>query len=160
DGTQLAFVSRGQAFTMPLFEGAVIRHGAGSTARVRLTEWLCDGKRFACVTDAGGYERIAVYRADAAQAPELVTGTDIGRGAELACSPTADVVAFANHRHELCVLDLDDGKVRTLDRSPGHRISDLAFSPDGRYLAYVWWQTRDTSIVRIVKIRSGKIHDV
>jgi tricorn protease len=160
DGTQLAFVSRGQAFTMPLFEGAVIHHGAGSGARVRLAEWLSDGKRFACVTDAGGYERIAVYGAGTARAPELVTNGDIGRVAELACSPGTDIVAFANHRHELCVLDLDDGKVRTLDRSPGRRIGDLAFSPDGRYLAYVWWQTRDTSIIRIVKVRSGKIHDV
>ena len=160
DGTRIAFVSRGQAFTMPLFDGAVLHHGAGSTARVRLTEWLSDGKRFACVTDAGGYEQIAVYRTDAPQAPKLVTSGDIGRVTELACSPAGDVLAFANHRHELCVLDLDDAKVRVLDTCPSHRIGDVAFSPDGRYLAYVWWPTQGTSIVRIAKARSGKIHDV
>ncbi len=160
DGTRIAFVSRGQAFTMPLFEGAVNHHGAGSASRVRLTEWLADGKRFACVTDAGGYERIAVFRADSSREPEMVTSGDIGRVTALVCSPSGDMLAFANHRQELCAVDLDDGSVRKLDSSPTRRIEDLAFSPDGRYLAYVWWAAQQTSIVRIVKIRSGKIHDV
>jgi tricorn protease len=161
DGTLLAFVSRGQPFTMPLFEGAVLHHGAGSSVRARLTEWLCDGKRFVCVTDSGGYEQIAVYRADASQQPpKLVTSNDVGRVTDLACSPVDDTIAFANHRHELCVLDLDEGKVRVLDTCPSHRIGDVAFSPDGRYLAYVWWPAQGTSIVRIAKVRSGKVHDV
>ncbi|MBV8284498.1 MAG: PD40 domain-containing protein, partial [Candidatus Eremiobacteraeota bacterium] len=160
DGTRLAFVSRGQPFTMPLFEGAVIHHGTGSRARARFTEWLHDGKRFVCVTDVNGYEQIALHRADRSDEPRLVTTGDIGRVTDLACSPRSDVVAFANHRHELCALDLDDGKVRVLDTCPSHRIGDLAFSPDGRFIAYVWWPAHGTSIVRIVKVRSGKVHDV
>ncbi|HVA28183.1 MAG TPA: hypothetical protein VNF68_08390, partial [Candidatus Baltobacteraceae bacterium] len=160
DGTRLAFVSRGAAFTMPLFEGAVTQHGAGSRARTRLPEWLPDGKRFACVTDANGYEQIAVHRSEASDEPKLLTTGDIGRVTELAVSPTSDVVAFANHRHELCLLDLEDGKIRTLDTSPARRVRDLAFSPDGRYLAYTWWPRPSTSIVRIAKVKSGKVHDV
>jgi tricorn protease len=160
DGTRVAFVARGQAFSMPLFDGAVTNYGAGSRVRTRLTEWLRDGERFACVSDANGYEQIVVQRADGAADPKPVTTGDIGRVTELRCSPVADVVAFANHRHELCVLDLDDAKVRVLDTSPAHRISDIAFSPDGRYLAYVWWPSHGTSIVRVVKVKSGKVHDV
>ena len=125
-----------------------------------MTEWLRDGKRFACVSDGSGYEQIVVQRADGADDPKIVTTGDIGRVTELAVSPAGDVVAFANHRHELCVLDLDDGKVRVLDTSPAHRISDLAFSPDGRFLAYVWSPTRGASIIRVVKVSSGKVHDV
>jgi tricorn protease len=160
DGTRLAFVSRGQAFTMPLFEGAVIHHGAGSAARVRLTEWMRDGKRFVGVTDVNGYEQIAIYRAGDSSEPKLVTTGDIGRVTDLVCSPTSDVVVFANHRHELCALDLDDAKVRILDTCPSHRIGELAFSPDGRFVAYVWWPAHGTSIIRVVKVRSGKVHDV
>jgi len=160
DGTQIAFDSRGQVFAMPLFEGAVTRYGSGSRARTRLARWLHDGKELACVTDANGYEQIARYRADAPHEPVLVTTGDIGRVTEMEASPTADVVAFANHRHELCVLDLEDGKVRVLDTSPAQRIEDLTFSPDGRFIAYVWWPANGTSIVRVVKVRSGKVHDV
>jgi tricorn protease len=160
DGMHLAFVSRGQPFTMPLFEGAVIHHGTGSAARARLTEWARDGKSFVCVTDVNGYEQIAVHRADSSEPPKLATSGDIGRVTDLACSPVDDVVAFANHRHELCALDLDDGKVRVLDTCPSHRIGDLSFSPDGRFVAYVWWPAPGTSIIRVVKVRSGKVHDI
>jgi tricorn protease len=160
DGTELAFDARGQQFTMPLFEGAVIRRGNGSRARTRLTQWFHDGKQLASVTDVNGYEQIALARADALSEPRLVTSGDIGRVTDLACSPTSGVIAFANHRHELCVLDVDDEKVRILDTCPTHRIDDLAFSPDGRFLAYVWWPAQGTSIIRVVKVRSGKVHDV
>jgi tricorn protease len=160
DGTRIAFVSRGQAFSMPLFDGAITHYGTGSRARTRLTEWLRDGKRFVCVSDANGYEQIVVQRADGSADPKPVTTGDVGRITELACSPTADVVAFANHRHELCVLDLEDAKVRVLDTSPAHRIASIAFSPDGRFLAYVWSPSLGTSIVRVAKVKSGKVHDI
>ena len=73
DGTKLAFVARGQAFSMPLFDGAVIHHSGGSRVRTRLVQWLKDGKRFACVTDEHGFEQIAVQRADVSGEPKLVT---------------------------------------------------------------------------------------
>jgi tricorn protease len=160
DGTRIAFVSRGQAYTMPLFEGAVTHHGGGSRVRTRLTEWLKDGNRFVCVTDLNGYEQIALHRADVSDEPRMLTSGDVGRVTELAVSPSEDVVAFANHRHELCVLDLDDTRVRVLDTSPASRITDIAFSPDGRYVAYVWWPAHGTSIIRVAKVKSGKVHDV
>ncbi len=160
DGTQVAFDARGQLFTMPLFEGAVIRHGTGSRARTRLSQWFHDGEQLAFVTDTNGYEQIALCRADALDEPRLITTGDIGRVTDLACSPTDGTIAFANHRHELCVVDARKGDVRVLDTCPSHRIEDLAFSPDGRFIAYVWWPAHGTSIVRVAKIRSGKIHDV
>jgi tricorn protease len=160
DGTRITFVSRGQAFTMPLFEGAVTTHGGTSSARTRETEWLHDGERIVYVTDRNGFEQIAVQRIGAGDDPKLITNGDIGRVTELAASPTDDVVAFANHRHELSVLDVDDEKVRIVDRSPARRIKGLAFSPDGRYLAYEWSPAQGTSIIRVVRIKSGKVHDV
>lgn len=160
DGTRIAFVSRGQAFSMPLFEGAVLNHGGNSRVRTRLVEWLKDGKRFACVTDRSGFEQIAVQRADGSDEPKFVTSGDIGRVTDLVVSPTSDVVAFANHRHELSVVDLEDGRVRVLDSGSAERIDDLAFSPDGRFVAYVFAPTRGATIIRVAKVRSGKVHDV
>lgn len=160
DGTRFAMVARGQAFTLPFFEGSVIKHGAGSASRIRLTEWLRDGKRFACVTDANGHEQIAIFDAAGSVPPRYVTTGDIGRVTELAVSPVSDTIAFANHRHELCFLDVEDGQLRTIDKSPGNRIVDLAFSPDGRFVAYIWSPSDGTSIVRVAKVKSGKVHDV
>jgi tricorn protease len=160
DGTRVTFVSRGQAFTMPLFEGAVLPQGGTSRWRTREMEWLHDGERFAFVTDRNGYEQIAVQHAGVAGEPKMLTNGDIGRVTELAVSPVGDTLAFANHRHEVSVLDLDDGKIRAIDVSPARRISGLAFSPDGRYLAYTWHPAHGTSIIRVARVKSGKVHDV
>ena len=161
DGTSLAIIARGQPFTMPFWEEAPTGQGKGSAVRYREIDWLCDGKRFVCVVDANGYEQIATFAADASSAPRFVTTGDIGRITQLICSPTSDVVAFANHRYELCVADLQSGEVRVLDKSLGNRITDLAFSPDGRFLAYVWWPGGENrAVIRIAKVKSGKIYDV
>jgi tricorn protease len=160
DGTQITFVSRGQAFTMPLFEGAVLPHGGSSKWRTREVEWLRDGERFVCVTDRNGHEQIGLHRMGASDEPKTLTTGDIGRVTELAVSPVDDVVAFANHRHELCLLDVEDGNLRVIDTSPARRVTGLAFSHDGRYLAYVWVPVPGTSIVRVARVKSGKVHDV
>ena len=159
DGTRIALVSRGAAFAMPLFDGPVAHFGEGSRSRLRLTEWLRDGKRFVAVTDRDGFEQIALYATETGESHTITKG-DIGRITELAVAPADDAIAFANHRHELAVLDVERGDVRVLDTSPARRISDITFSPDGRYVAYVWWPATGTSIVRVAKVKSGKVHDV
>jgi len=160
DGTSLAIIARGQPYTMPFWEEAPLHYGKGSAARERCIAWKHDGKRFVTVTDEGGYEQIALHAADASAPPQLLTKADIGRVTELVCSPANDRIAFANHRYELCLLD-EDGSLRVLDKSLGNRVTDLAFSPDGRWLAYVWWpSSNNVAIVRIAKCKSGKTYDV
>lgn len=160
DGTSLAILARGQAYTMPFWEEAPLHHGGGSSIRQRCITWMHDGKRFVAVADENGYEQIVLHTADASAPPQPLTKSDIGRVTELACSPVSDRIAFANHRYELCLLE-NDGSLRVLDKSLGNRVTDLAFSPDGRWLAYVWWPGGDNAaIVRIVKCKSGKVYDV
>ncbi len=145
---------------MPLFEGAVTHHGDRQRAFAPLTEWLRDGKRFVCVDDANGFEQIVVDRATARRAerghdrrhrPRHRAGRVARRTTSSRLPTTATSSAWSTWT---------TARSASLDRSPAHRISDLAFSPDGRFLAYVWWPAHGTSIIRIVKVRSGKVHDV
>ena len=83
---------------------------------------------------------------------------NVGRITELTASPVDDTLAFANHRHQLLVV-APGGEPRVLDTSSGWRVTDLAFSPDGRYVAYAWSPAHDTSIIRIADLHDDRIHD-
>jgi len=159
-GHSLALIVRGQPYTMPNWEEGVLHHGAGSALRYRLAEWLHDGDRIAIADDADGFERVRVAKADTSAPVESVTDGDLGRIIEMVASPVADVIALSNHRHELILVDLPSKSVRVVDRSEHARVSDLAFSPDGRWIAYCWESNPDSSIIRIVEVSSGEVHDV
>ena len=164
DGTALGIVSRGRVYTMPLWEEAVTEHpgsGAGQAAveegaRRRLLTWLHDDTRVAYVDDSAGYERIAVAPLDQSTPPEYLTRDDAGVLHELVASPAGGRLAFANNRHELWMLDLGAAP-RKLDQSIGERIGDLAFSPDGRWLAYVWSPKTQTTTIRLVECETGRV---
>jgi tricorn protease len=158
DGKALAVVARGHAYTMPLWEAAVSELGRTPGVRRRAIVWLHDGTRVAYIDDSAGFERIAIEPADQSTPPVYATTAEVGRITELVASPCADRLAFANHRHELFVLDLG-GEPRKLDTSKAWRCIDLAFSPDGAWLAYVWSPKASTSIVRIADCASGAIVD-
>lgn len=158
DGTAVALVARGRAFTMPLWEAAVTEIAGDEPGRRREAVWLHDGTRVAYVDDAAGYERIAVAPVDQQTPPAYVTSGDLGRITELVASPCGERLAFANHRHELYVLDLG-GEPRRLDASTAWRCTDLAFAPDGRWLAYAWSPKANTSIIRIADCEGGAVHD-
>ena len=139
-GHSLALDVRGKLFTMPLWEGAVHQHGPADGARLRHGQWLADGRTLVVVSDASGEEQLEVH-VDGEAHP--LPG-DVGRVTELRAAPCGRRVALANHRNELWLVDLDqrpdshrDGAVFTrADHSPAGRFEDLAWSPDGAWLAY------------------------
>lgn len=158
DGTALGLVSRGRAYTMPLWEEAVTEHGVDDVARRRLLTWLHDDKRVAYVDDTAGYERVAIVQADQSGRPEYLTHDDHGVLHELVASPTGDRLAFATNRHELWIVDRGNAP-RKLDTGVGDRIADLAFSPDGAWLAYTYSPKLHTAIIRLAECATGRVVD-
>jgi tricorn protease len=158
DGTGLAITTRGKAFTFANWEGAVLQHGAPDGVRYRLLTWLNDGRRLVCAaSDDGDRERLTLLWHDGSRAPRALEELDVGRVVELEVAPREDLVAIANHRNELLLVDLrgDEARMRTLDRSPFGALDDLAWSPDGAWLAYRFADTAQTSAIKLCRVETG-----
>ena len=76
--------------------------------------------------------------ADGDDAPSAAVGH---RPRRSPCARRRDgtLVAFANHRNEVLVGDVASGRVSVVDPSEHGRSEDLAWSPDGAWLAYTFW---------------------
>lgn len=79
----------------------------------------------------------------------------VGTITELAAAPGGGMVAFATNRQQLWVVDVDEKQPRLLDHSPHERIEDLAWSPDGRWLAYTFPLTPRTSAIKVAEPAQG-----
>ena len=134
-GHSLALDARGKLFTMAMWEGAVLQHGAVEGARYRHGQWLADGKTLVAVSDESGEEKIVVT----VSGKTTTLPWDIGRVQALRAAPVGHRIAISNHRNELLLGDLDSKKLTVIDRSDAGRSEDLAWSPDGAWLAYSFW---------------------
>jgi len=157
-GYAVALTTRGKAFTMGNWDGPVLQHGEPDGVRYRFLEWLNDGKRIVAINDATGRESLIVFNPDEASEPQSFTDIEFGRATDLAVSPSDDAIAIANHRNELLVIDLEAGSSRTIDRSDFGQIRGIAWSPDGRWLAYGFRSTEQKTAIKLCNLESGETY--
>ncbi len=159
NGTGLSVTTRGKAFSFANWEGAVVQHGEPDGVRYRLLTWLNDHQRLvAAASGEWESERIAVLRADGSE-PVSYLDLDVGRVTTLEVAPTRDMLALANHRNELLLLDLREKKPRlkALDRSTFGRVDGLAWSPDSRWIAYGHPTSPQTTAIKLCRVDTGEL---
>ena len=158
-GSALAITTRGKAFAFHNHEGAVLQLGERDGVRYRLADYLNDGKRIVLVSDASGEERLEIHSREPGSAPQLLESVEFGRAVEIYVSPTHDRIALTNHRHELLLIDLENQALTVVDRSPFQRISGVGWSPDGRWLAYSFAATHQTTEIRLYRLADPAAED-
>ncbi|WP_225993579.1 S41 family peptidase [Actinomadura rudentiformis] len=152
DGSGLAVTTRGKAFTCAGWTGAVRQHGSRSGVRYRLLTWLNDQERLiAAASDRGDRELLVLL--DGEESSVRFEDADTGRMTALVVSPVNDQVAITNHRNELLLVNVGDPRTPAirLDASPFGAIEHPAWSPDGRWLAYTFPDSAQTTAIKICR---------
>ncbi|MCC7431322.1 PDZ domain-containing protein [bacterium] len=155
-GHSVALTIRGKAITMANWEGPVSQHGIRDGVRYRLARWLNDGERIITVSDVEGEECLEIITVDGSKPNVIFSDLDIGRPLNLMINPKEDKVAFSNHRLEVLVVDLSEGKLLEIDQSGFARTETVAWSPDGKWLAYDFAKNSQTSCIKICKIETNE----
>jgi len=159
-GHSLSLVLRGKPITMGNFSGPAIQHGEQESVRYRLAQFLNDGKRMIAVSDKGGEEALVILSGDGAEDEERLDGLDIGRPIELSVAPRKDRVAVSNHRNEIIIVDLETRQAQLVDHSLTMHDAAIAWSPDGKWLAFNHADTPEISYLMIADADSGQKHQV
>lgn len=161
-GEKVVVATRGKVFSFDNFEGAVSSHGSEGHIRYRRPVWLQDGSSFLLMSDSSAEDRFEWHKVKTdTQEASMQRFEDVDAGrirGTIAVSPTDNRIAFANHRHELCLFDVESGELRVLDTSDYWFIVGMDFSPDGKWLAYAKVISEQTSVIMLCELETGATH--
>ena len=135
-GVRALIGARGEVFTVPAKEGEVRDLTNTSGARELWPAWSPDGKWIAYASDRSGEYELYVRAQDGTGTERRLTSLGSGFRSALAWSPDSKKIAFAELSLALAYVDVENGKVTTVDRSDYGMVDDFDWSPDSRWLVY------------------------
>ena len=135
-GARAVIGARGEVFTVPAKEGEIRNLTNSSGVRELWPVWSPDGRSIAYVSDRSGEYELYVRAQDGSGGERRLTTLGPGFRANLTWSPDSKKLAWSEASLSLAYVDVENGKVVTVDRSERDPVSGFSWSPDSRWLAY------------------------
>ncbi len=155
EGDRVALTSRGRVFVAPVKTGRFVRATRKDSVRYRDVGFMPDGKSLIGLTDETGELEFAKIPANGIGAEEALTsGGNILRFRGIP-SPDGAWLAWDDNNRDLWVMNLSTKAVRKVSENR-EGIGSLAWSPDGRWLAYVMSAANSFQQIKIFSVESGR----
>jgi tricorn protease len=155
DGDRVALTARGQVFVAPVGQGRLVEASRQPGVRYRSARFFPDGKSLSVLSDATG--EVELWRLDArgtAAPAELTHGGKVLRFDGLP-SPDGRFIAYTDKDQELWVVEVASGRQTRVDTSQYFGFGELAWSPDGRWLAYSVPAANFFSQLKLYEVAAG-----
>jgi Tol biopolymer transport system component len=158
DGKKIAFAVRGEIFASSARDGGDATRVTRSPASEYHIAWSPDSRRIAYVSDRDQTPHIYLY--DFTANAETQVTRSARADAAPRFSPDGKLLAFERDAKQLCAIDLDSHKERTLaegvfERPPLDSDRSFAWSPDSRWIAFTTPGAKAFKNVHVVPLTGG-----
>ncbi|WP_413289813.1 S41 family peptidase [Bdellovibrio sp. HCB337] len=134
---ELFIGSRGHGFSMPVFDGPVMEWDLLRDVRYSLPAYSHDSKYLYLIgNNSQQSDRLIQCDLENRKMKILLEKNDWGVVRAVSHNPKKDIIAIANNRCELFIVDTKTQRFTLVEKSVAFRSFDLTWSPNGRYLAY------------------------
>ena len=161
DGERLLVEVRGELFSVPVEKGVTLPVTRGTGARERGASYGHEGKQVFYWTDAEGED--ALHRKDAwgREKAETIRGAKADDWfGQLHPSPDGQWLAWTDSEYGLRLMKAEGGGEHVADRATMGPIRGLAWSGDGRWLAYTKTLTNDFTSIFIYDTQDKVVNAV
>lgn len=163
DGKKLAFVARGEVFAAPSSDGGDATRLTTTSAVEAQVTWAPDSRRVAYSANRDGAWNLYLYDFATNRETPLTSGRTHSVSPRF--SRDGKQVAFLRDARELCVVSLDTKQMRVVTRGvfgrpPFFLDRPIAWSPDGRWIAYLSGGTKLFMNAYIVPTAGGQAQQV
>ena len=136
DGSRALFGARGDVFTVPAKFGPTRNLTQTPGVHERNSKWSPDGRWIAYISDATGEDEIWIAPQDGRGAATQLTRGSSNYKYALVWSPDSRKLMWSDRQQRLHIVDIDTKVATQVAESPAFEITDYAWSPDSRWVAY------------------------
>jgi tricorn protease len=137
DGDRLVLTARGEVFVAPVEQGRFVDATHEPDVRYRAASFMPDGKSILALSDATSELEFCRLPANGVGKPEQLTSDGhVFRFAGVP-SPDGKWIAYGDKNQELWLFDIEKEKSKRIATDNYGEFSDLNWSPDSQWLAYV-----------------------
>lgn len=136
DGNRAAFGGRGEIFTVPAKSGVTRNLTRSPGVHDRNVEWSPDGQWVSFISDRTGEDEVYILKQDGSGEAKQVTKGGGSYKFNPVWSPDSRYLMLADRAQDLYLIDVKSEAKILVHHSPYSEITDYAFGPDSRWIAY------------------------
>jgi tricorn protease len=156
DGARATFGARGDVFTVPATQGPTRNLTRSSGIHEREGQWSPNGRWIAFISDRTGEDEIYIMPQDGREpAKQLTTGGDTYKYS-LSWSPDSRYLLWSDKMNRLQFIDVHSQGVTMVDDAAVWEITQYAWSPDSRWIAFTRPEERQFPRVALYSIETGQ----
>ncbi|MEI7983661.1 MAG: protease, partial [Bacteroidota bacterium] len=152
DGKRIAFGARGDIWTVPAKSGITKNLTETPGVHDRHVAWSPDGQYIAYISDKSGEDEIYIEKQDGSAEPVQVTKNADTYKYVMIWSPDSKKMMWSDKMLRLQYVDIDSKDVTVVDSSKSWEFTEFAFSPDSKWITFVFPDRRSTARIFLYEI--------